>query len=359
MAKVSEFPDIEAIKQEAGNWLVCLDRGDLTAAETAALREWCDRSAFHREYLHKLASNWDDMAVMTELAELFPLPATEEQGRRHGSGSGPGWRPSFRTAFVAASAIGLATIAYLALFDVPSPTLPATQSVEQNYVTAIGEQRSFGLQDGSTISLNTNSRLTVEFSDALRIVRLQQGEANFQVTADPDRPFVVHVGTGMVWAVGTAFNVRVTSGVVDVTVTEGTVKVFADVDPNETPSVLQTNNRAVADDTVVIADAGETVQYSDALLRTVTQVPPADLTRKLAWQQGAMIFRGEPLKDAIVEMARYTDQRLVIVDPSIEDTRIGGHFKTGDIPTLLATLDDGFGIKSEQVAPNVIHLSAK
>ena len=359
MAKVSEFPDIEAVKEEAGTWLVYLDRGQLTAEEAEALHEWCGRSAFHREYLHKLASNWDDMAVMTELAELFPLPATEEQGERHGSDNDRGWRPSLRIAFVAASAIGLAVIAYLTVFDVPSPTLPPTQSVEQNYVTAIGEQRSFGLQDGSTISLNTNSRLTVEFSGSHRMVRLQQGEANFQVTEDPDRPFVVYVGTGMVWAVGTAFNVRVSSGVVDVTVTEGTVKVFADIDPKETPSLLQTSNREAAGDTVATADAGETVQYSEAVLRTVVQVPPAALTQKLAWQQGAMIFRGEPLKDAIVEMARYTDQRLVIVDPSIEDTRIGGHFKTGDIPTLLATLDDGFGIKSERVAPNVIHLSAK
>ena len=359
MAKVSEFPDIETVKEEAGTWLVCLDGGDLTAEEAEALREWCDRSAFHREYLHKLASNWDGMAVMAELAELFPLPAMEEQGRPHESGNTAAWRLSLRTAFVAASTIGLAAIAYVTVFDVPSPTLPPTQSVEQNYVTAIGEQRSFGLQDGSTISLNTNSRLTVEFSGSHRMVRLQQGEANFQVTEDPDRPFVVYVGTGMVWAVGTAFNVRVSSGVVDVTVTEGTVKVFADVDPKETPSLLQTNNREAAGDTVAIADAGETVQYSEAVLRTVVQVPPAALTQKLAWQQGAMIFRGEPLKDAIVEMARYTDQRLVIVDPSIEDTRIGGHFKTGDIPTLLATLDDGFGIKSERVAPNVIHLSAK
>lgn len=359
MAKVSEFPDLEAIKDEAGIWLVCLDRGDLTVEEAEALREWCGRSAFHHEYLQKLASNWDDMAVMTELAELFPSPATEEQGERHGSDNNTGWRPSLRTAFVAASAIGLVVIAYLTAFNVPGPTAPPMQSVEQNYITAIGEQRSFGLQDGSTISLNTNSRLTVEFSDSHRTVRLQQGEANFQVIEDRDRPFVVYVGTGMVWALGTAFNVRVTSGVVDVTVTQGTVKVFADIDPKVTPSLLQTNGRAAAGDTIVIADAGETVQYSEAMLRTVRQVPPAALTQKLAWQHGAMIFRGEPLKDAIEEMARYTKQRLVIVDPSIEDTRIGGHFKTGDIPTLLATLDDGFGIKSELVAPNVIHLSAK
>lgn len=355
MAKVSEFPDIEAIKAEAGVWLVCLDRGELTAEESEALRDWCGRSAFHREYLHKLASNWDDMAVMTELAELFPLPATEEQGRPRELGSTTAWRPGLRTAFVTASAV----IAYLTVFDVPSPTRSPAPSVEQDYITAIGEQRSFGLQDGSTISLNTNSRLTVEFSNSHRMVRLQQGEANFQVTEDPDRPFVVYVGTGMVWAIGTAFNVRVISGVVDVTVTEGTVKVFADVDPKQTPALLQANNRAAAGDTAAIADAGETVQYSDAVLRTVAQVPPAALTQKLAWQQGAMIFRGEPLKDAIVEMARYTDQHLVIVDPSIEDTRIGGHFKTGDIPTLLATLDDGFNIKSERVAPNIIHLSAK
>ena len=357
MAKVSAFPDVATIKDEAGAWLVCLDRGELTAQETEALRDWLSRSEFHREYLHKLASNWDDMAIMSELAELFPLPNTEQRQRT--GGTGRRWWPGLRIPLFAASATGAELLLFVAVSSPPFvDEPPRTPFVEDSYYTAIGEQRSFGLQDGSTISLNTNSRARVDFSGSHRIVRLQQGEVNFQVANDPERPFVVYVGSGMVWAVGTAFNVRLTSGVVDVTVTDGTVKVFADVSATESATLLQADGDPPEGGKVTIVDAGQAVQYGE-VVRTVTPVSSDELTRKLAWQQGALIFQGEPLEQAIKEIARYTEQKFVIVDPSIRDRRIGGHFKSGDIETLLATLDDGFNIQSEQVAPNLIHLSAK
>lgn len=236
--------------------------------------------------------------------------------------------------------------------------VPPAPVLADNYYTAIGEQKSFRLQDGSTISLNTNSRLKIDFTGSQRVVHIQQGEVNFQVIKNLQRPFVVYVGTGMVWAVGTVFNVRLRSGIVDVTVTNGTVKVFADISSTESPPVLKTDTHPSEKNKEVLVDAGQTVQYSK-VIRIVSSVSSDEMTRKLAWQQNALIFKGEPLEQAIKEMARYTEQQFVIVDPAIKNTRIGGHFKTGDIDTLLATLKDGFNINSEQVAPNLIHLSAK
>ena len=74
------------------------------------------------------------------------------------------------------------------------------------------------------LTLNTDSELSVDYSGDNRIIHLSRGEVNFDVAKDPHRPFVVYAGDGLVWAVGTAFNVRLIEDSVDLTVTEGRVK---------------------------------------------------------------------------------------------------------------------------------------
>ena len=78
----------------------------------------------------------------------------------------------------------------------------------------------------------------------------------------------------------------------------------------------------------------------------------------VAWQQGALIFKGETLQQAVKEISRYTHLQLIIVDPAIMQMRVGGHYKTNDIDSLLASLGRGFGIQIDRVGNNQIHLSA-
>ena len=360
MDKVSPFPNKTEIKEEAAAWVIRLDQGDLSIDESEALKEWLTRSSFHKEYLLKLTNNWDEMNVMSELAELFPLRGSEH--REDSSvivDASPGWLSAIN---IPVATLAVAVLCVVLFYGVQtkkrSADLPLTASIVEDYYTAIGEQSSYRLEDGSTISMNTNSRIKVSFSDKRRTVRLLQGEANFQVVKDHERPFVVYVGTGMVWAVGTAFNVKLSSGAVDVIVTEGRVKVFADANEQETEAVLEVREGLDDRDKVIILDAGKSVRYSQ-IIDVVDPVSKEEMERKLAWHHGALIFKGETLEEAVEEISRYTEQRFLIIDDSIRYTRVGGHFKTNDIETLLATLSKGFNIKSEQISPNLIHLSAK
>ena len=75
------------------------------------------------------------------------------------------------------------------------------------------------------MKLNEGALHSVLFTDTERRVRLERGEAFFQVTKDPRRPFVVEVGGVTVRAIGTAFNVRLGGGELDVLVAEGKVEV--------------------------------------------------------------------------------------------------------------------------------------
>jgi ferric-dicitrate binding protein FerR (iron transport regulator) len=76
------------------------------------------------------------------------------------------------------------------------------------YGTALGEIRRVPLSDGSMAAINTDTALDVAMSPRLRHVKLDKGEAWFEVAKDARRPFVVESGPVRVRAVGTAFSVR-------------------------------------------------------------------------------------------------------------------------------------------------------
>ena len=339
-SKITEFSAKASIKQEAGAWIVKIDQGQLSSEQAAELHQWMGKSDYHRSYLEKLAHNWDCMSILQELADLFPLQPSSQS-------SGLGGKPSVlarlksRLAKLQNPSIWGSALAAFALVAI----LITSQQPNQ-FATEIGQQASYQLPDGTTVFLNTNSQLKVDYSQDRRRVYLIKGEAHFDVAKNPQRPFMVYAGEGMVWAVGTAFNVRYISNnnnrYVDVTVTEGTVKVFADLEP---PASYDPKPTQASQEQLV--DAGKSVQYSKVIKATQSTLPPV-LEQKLAWQQGALIFKGETLQQAIQEIARYTDKELIITDPTIKSIRVGGHYKTDDIDGLLVSISESLDIKLER-----------
>ncbi|MEJ1960797.1 MAG: FecR domain-containing protein [Gammaproteobacteria bacterium] len=95
----------------------------------------------------------------------------------------------------------------------------------KQYSTAVGEQRVIELQDGSTVRLNTQSRIAVRLSEHTRDIRLISGEAIFKVHHDTARPFRVHTLGAFIQAVGTEFNVYRRADRTKVAVLEGRVQI--------------------------------------------------------------------------------------------------------------------------------------
>jgi hypothetical protein len=94
------------------------------------------------------------------------------------------------------------------------------------YATGIGEQRTVTLSDGSTVELNSQSRLRVAFHPHERDVELLEGQALFHVAHDRTRPFLVQSEGAKVRAVGTQFDVYRKSDGTVITVVEGRVAVM-------------------------------------------------------------------------------------------------------------------------------------
>ena len=174
------------------------------------------------------------------------------------------------------------------------------------------------------MTLNTNTivdtdLLATDLRRRTREIYLRKGEAHFQVAHDRSRPFLVHAGDAVVRAVGTAFEVRVlTDQHVDVVVNEGRVEVQAAIPVSQNAGAHPHSVSATA---VRALNAGERLSTA-SLDYAVMPITAQQLSTELAWREGAIIFDGEPLSEAIAEIERYTDARIVVSDPA--DRRFAG-----------------------------------
>jgi transmembrane sensor len=206
------------------------------------------------------------------------------------------------------------------------------------YETVVGGSQRIGLADGSSVLLNTDSRLRVQLSAARRDVELIRGEALFTVAHDKLPPFYVSAAGTLVRAVGTEFSVRIRDDrTVEVLVAEGRVAVgVPDHNLKFAPPVLVAS-------TAGVAAAGESaIVVGDTV--SVRRPPATYVARKLAWTGGRIAFEGEPLTDAVREFNRYNRRRLVIVDPAIRQVQVGGIFEATDPESFLVALEKSFGV---------------
>lgn len=364
MENIIDFPNRDAIETEACAWVTKIDAHNGLAREDAAsLRAWAARSPLHYQELCRIANLWGDLNELTELLpELSELPAQEP------SSSSTTWNVFSRLANwvsesfgVTRAATGFAAGVLLLASVVVITNLYLDDPEHRTYITAIGQQRSIELPDGSVMQLNTNSRVKIDFTQASRSLRLEKGQAHFQVTHDKTRPFEVMAGAGLVRAIGTAFSVYLDQQKVDVVVTEGLVEVAASparANPLRSASDSDvTNDQALpVSKTVALVSAKQNVSYNGQINK-VRNLEQDELTKKLSWRKGMLLFSGESLEQVIAEVTRYTSQSIVIIDPSIRDIRIAGYFKADDTKALFDALSVSFGIQVTALDKQLVHLS--
>ncbi len=366
---IVEFPDRKAIEEEAGAWLVKLD-GDTapSAEELASLREWLERSPVHREQLAKFAGLWGKMNVLTELS--VPLGRPEKKAKRSSYERLRHTMPQFVRVGVS-MAVLLVGIGAAAMFWLrPDPLLNSNGF----YSTAVGQQESTTLADGSVVLLNTNSQIKVDYGDEYRVVRLLQGEAHFTVAENAERPFQVYAGGGRVQAVGTAFSVYLKDNAIDVTVTEGSVAVSSVHGGNSSPTPQLERNQSSGATAIIESDfvetlgtvkAGESVTLqgtdgssSQSRVNVIETIEAREMTRRLSWRGGMLTFAGDRLEDVVNEISRYTTVSIEISDPAVRARSIGGRFPIGETDAMFDALEANFGLRVVRLGHNRVLVSA-
>lgn len=266
--------------EQAADWHARLAGDDADGAVWLAFTEWLEADPRHRDAFHRVEEMWRaldgvkpaDMSVQPAPATVVSLAARRPVAA---NGNAPSRRWFLGGAAAAAVALGVAT-----------QWRPGAPVTELAFATGIGERRRVDLPDGSSITLNSGTRLSVALSDTGRDVTLTGGEALFDVAKDPARPFTVAAGDHRVTVLGTAFNVRHLDGRMTVTVTRGRVEV---ADSARRQAVHLT--------------PGQQVTAGDG--QALGTVIPVDATMATAWTDGRLVFDAAPLSRVLTELSRH------------------------------------------------------
>lgn len=301
----------------ATSWIARFRSDDASEQDHRDFALWLAASASHRQAMDLMLELWDDLGSVRHLPFEEPLPAAGGSTRRQ-------W-------FAGAAGLIIAVIV-LPLGDDPV-------SVQQ-FQTAQGERATFTLEDQSRITLNTGSRVEVEFSGSARQVALLRGEAYFDVEPDAGRPFQVETDTATFTAIGTAFNIYRREDASHITVTEGVVQVTEHVRAGRTARTA-------------MLQANEYLQASARGLGNALPVDPAPLT---AWQQGEMIADEMPLLELTRELARYSDTRIVIRDRDIARLTVSGVFNLDHPDSVLQAVERSLQLQVVRVDDRTVQL---
>jgi transmembrane sensor len=342
----NEIDPTAPITEQASRWWVLLNEGSATAADHRAFGEWVSRSPERVEAYLQAArltlalksrkTRWPDTpiedlirAARAAPSEVASLPSAPGSSKDETRGSSSASSRGFRLAMFARPAFAVVAVAVLVtgLYFYLTP---------QRLQTAVGEQRSVVLGDGSLVTLNTSSSIEVHMAKDRRTVKLLEGEALFQVAHDARRPFDVTTGDTTVRAVGTQFNVDRRAASTTVTVVEGQVAVFT------TPDGTRGGGQ-----TTLPLGAGEQLTLAP---RTARRPVRADVATAIAWTQRKLIFERRQVGEVADEFNRYNRQVIEIQSAELRNQEVTGVFQANDPGSFLTFLSRLPGVTIQQSA---------
>jgi len=219
-----------------------------------------------------------------------------------------------------------------------------------DYTTGFGERRIVRLEDGSRISLDSDSEVTVRYTHYARSLHLLKGQARFDVAHDVERPFSVIARDRKVVATGTAFNIDLTRPNVAVTLIEGHVVVL---DATGDAQLAQPTAKKVP---LVELHAGQELVAANDKAPIVKDV---DIKQVTAWVSGQLVFSNETLSDVVARVNRYSATPIVIADSDLANEKVSGVFNVGDVPGFLDIITQTLPLSVSDDQRGIITLSKK
>lgn len=307
------------MRQLAAHHVVTLSH-DADESTRAAIQDWIDEDPGHAVAFAQAEAAWEAAERLKHAASASAAAAA------HAAPSSrfrpTGWLPAraalSRRQAVAAGVVAAGGLAFGATRWLDAP---------ERYATNVGEVRDVRLPDGSTLHLNTNSEVKVQYTAARRLLTLVRGEAYFEVAHAPRRPFDVQVEGAVVRALGTAFNVRIRDALVELTVTKGVVGVRG-----RTAGMRQ-------------VPAGESAVIQPRAI-ALSRLDAQRIDQRVAWRDRTIELNGESVFQAVDEFNRYRAQPMVIGDPRVAPLRVGGRFRVDESALFLHALEESLPVRS-------------
>lgn len=301
-------------REVAAAWFAAQRRAVMSIEERAAFDAWRDdpQNLAALNAMHEL---WGEMAAIKDVHSSVLRPL-----RRR------------RTPLVAAS-IGLAAAAVIAVVFV---SVYEPFAFAQSERTAVGEQRTETLPDGSVVNLNVVTRLDYTMATDKRRVRMQEGQALFVVHRDKARPFIVEAGDYEVRAVGTAFDVRLRDGKTEIAVQEGTV------------SVKALRGRHAGEEIATLA-VGQKLQLPAAIDVSAKPKPETVAVQSVAeWRLRTVSYEDTSVAEVVADLNRFFPRPVEVKDPALAARRTTLRLQVDDRENTLKTLGALLGARIER-----------
>jgi transmembrane sensor len=309
----------DELTQAALGWLIALDSGH---ADRAEFEEWRSADPRRASAFAQVLATWEQTARL-RLCQARPgdtAPVDDEalpERARHGL---------TRRRLLAGGGMVL-----LAAGTVSGTLLLRGRD---SIATVTGERRTVRLPDGSTAELNTDSLLSWRF-DRNRAVWLERGEVALSIDAGSTAPFLFHAGELQANLRSGRYNSRLYSDGPELTAFVGGAEVLSGA---AAPTRLAPMHA---------------VSHRGGQLRTAA-LSPTEADVSAAWRRGEIVFNGMSLDRAVGEFNRYLERKLVIGDPAIGQTRLGGRFFVDDPDSFLRSLHEGFDIEAIREADRIV-----
>ena len=287
----------DGLAEEAAFWVARIQSADATEADHRAFQEWLARDLAHHRAYEELRDLWSDMRDV-RIAH-------------------PGDRKRIASGRNIATALGVVCLLSLAAFV--GQQSGVVDRLQADYYTTVGETSVVTLEDGTRVTLNTDAAIQTHYTDHERRIVLLRGEAFFDVTSNPQRPFLVDSDGLTAKALGTHYSVRSANGALpqEVQVEEGQVEVA-------TPA----GKDLLGAGDVLTRDTGGKLVRSRQ-----------DVASNTAWRDGKLVFSGQPLREVLKTLAQYRHGKIVVLDENAARLNVSGIFDLNDTDQALRILE--------------------
>lgn len=309
----SHDPALLKALAEASAWIVKLHGPERTPALEQGLQRWLAESPTHRYAFEHATETWTKTRAMVRRSAQVDIQVPRgalARSRRIRTRIGP----------------AIAAAMLLLLIGV------GIYKQQSGFITGIGERRTVVLDDGTQVTMNTSTRISVDYDQQRRHVHLRSGEALFEVAKRPDWPFVVSAGDREITALGTSFLVRRNVEHTAVTLLEGKVRVTSTALGTDRLGTHTSGATAAVPASVDGTYASLTLTPGQRVVfasNAPAQLDRPELQKLTAWQQGLVNLDDMTLARAVEEMNRYSTLRLSVVGPAA-NIHISGVFRSTD-----------------------------
>jgi transmembrane sensor len=331
------YDDADRRLAEAARWRVRLAE---TGADSSLEFEAWLANRGNRQAWERVSRTWscfDGQAPELTAARQAALADARRARRRPGSIASRLVRP---LSVLAAAALVLAVLGAGGYWWMNHP---------DDYRTTVGERRVITLADGSKLSLDASSEVTVRYATHERSLHLLRGQARFDVAHDRSRPFTVVAGNQKVIATGTAFNIEMAGPRILVTLIEGHVVVLDESGTAQDALTPAWPHR-------IELKAGQQLSAGPAV---PPEVFPANIQRVTAWTNGQLMFDDEPLSYVVDRLNRYSGTHIVIDDPRVGAMKISGVFNAGDAAGFVEIVSHYLPVKAITIDTHTIALQSQ